>query len=97
MVKLERGEFSCRQILGVPFVTKAFPRGDWIFVGIVQARIEKSSLTMHLEIADKSVPVGAGSPRPRPGVIVNTGQAKCRRNQCGRGLSVWAESFAIED
>ena len=51
---------------------------------------------MHFEVGDKSVPVSDVSPSPRPGVIVDTGQAKSGWNKCSGGFPIRAKSFAIE-
>src|ERR1035437_3953701 len=70
---------------------------DWKLGGIVEAGIEEGPTAMHLEVGDESVPVRDRTPRTGPGVKVDTGQSERRRDQHGRGCSIGAESFAIEE
>src|SRR5688572_23078780 len=63
-------------------MTKPVRCCNWELIRVIQARIVKVSLAMHLDIGDKRVPVGHGTPTG-PGMQVDTRQTKCRWEQRG--------------
>src|SRR5689334_18827651 len=64
--------------------------------GVIQARIEKSSFAVHLQVRDKGVPMWDGSPSG-PGMQIYSCQTKGWRNQgCGR-FPIRTKALAVQN
>jgi hypothetical protein len=92
---MQSGQLGADQIGVIAHVAEACARGHGKLHGIVQARIEKRPLAVHLQIADERVPMGHRPPAC-PGMKIDTGQPECRWNERRRGFSIGAETLAVE-
>jgi len=96
LIEMERSEFRRHQVGIVPYVCETVLRRDRELLHVVQSRIEKVSLAMHLKNRDERVPLCNRAPS-RPRMQIHTGQSKRRRNQDCGSFSVWTKCFAVQE
>src|SRR6266508_4572094 len=88
--------FCALQIWGAAHVSKTVPRSDRKFYWIIQSRIIEGPFAVHLQVGHKSIPM-CHRPPAGPRVEVDACETESGRNQCCGGLSIRAESFAVEE
>ncbi len=100
LIEMQVGKFRGDQIYVTADIVKTILRCNWKTGGVRQSRVKESAFAMHLEVCDKSIPVGHRTPAC-PGMQIDSCQAKRRRNQrrgrfgAVKGLSIHKE-FSIE-
>src|SRR5215471_20952995 len=96
LIEMQRRKFCGGQIGSAAHVSETVPRSDRKFYRIIKARIIEGPFAVHLQVGHKSIPM-CHRPPACPRVEVDAGKTESGRNQCGGGLSIRPESFAVEE
>src|SRR5215510_4828867 len=96
LVKLQRAELRCDHIVGAALIAETCFSSNRILIGVVEALVKKGSLSIQLEVAHVSIPVGNCAPATAPGMKIDTGHSKCRWDKSSGRLPIGAKRFSIE-